>query len=128
MNAFQIAGFAVCAAVLSLLLRKLRPEASIVLTIAAGAMAVLMVLPQLQQIVSALTALIQTGGVQERYMTQLLKIGGISLLMDFAAQTCRDASEAGLALKVEFAGRVMLIALALPVMQALLSQIISLSP
>ena len=58
----------------------------------------------------------------------LLKIGGISLLMDFAAQTCRDAGENGLALKVELAGRVMLILLALPFMQALLTQILSLSP
>ena len=60
-------------------------------------------------------------------MGQLLKVGGISLLMDFAAQTCRDANEDGLALKVETATRVMLIALALPVMRTLLSQILSLS-
>ena len=60
-------------------------------------------------------------------MSPLLKVGGISLLTDFAAQTCRDAGEDGLALKVELAGRVMLIALALPVMEALLSHILSLS-
>ena len=54
-------------------------------------------------------------------------IQGISLLTDFAAQTCRDAQEDGLAMKVELAGRVMLIALALPVMQALLTQIMSLA-
>ena len=47
--------------------------------------------------------------------------------MDFAAQTCRDASEEGLALKVETAGRVMLLSLSLPVMRTLLSQILSLS-
>ena len=47
--------------------------------------------------------------------------------MDFAAQTCRDANEDGLAMKVELAGRVMLIALALPVMRTLLVQILSLS-
>ena len=47
--------------------------------------------------------------------------------MDFAAQTCRDAGEDGLALKVELAGRVMLIALSLPVMQTLLTQIMSLA-
>jgi len=65
--------------------------------------------------------------VEDSYISQLLKIGGISLLMDFAAQTCRDAGEDGLALKVETAGRVMLIGLSLPVMEALLTQIMSLS-
>ena len=127
MEAVQIAGFAVCAAALALILRRMRPESATVLVIAAGALAGLMVLPQLGQIVNGLTALASSGGVQEGYVSQLVKIGGISLLMDFAAQTCRDAGEDGLALKVELAGRVMLIALSLPVMQTLLTQIMSLS-
>ena len=112
---------------MSLVMRKLRPEAASVLVIAAGALAALLVVPQLAEIVSGVTSLAATGGVQDGYMTQLLKVGGISLLMDFAAQTCRDADEEGLALKVELAGRVMLIALSLPVMHTLLEQIMSLS-
>lgn len=127
MSALQIAGFAVCAAALALVMRKLRPEAAPVLVIAAGALTAMMVLPRLGEIISGVAALAAEGGVQEGYMGQLLKVGGISLLMDFAAQTCRDANEDGLALKVETATRVMLIALALPVMRTLLSQILSLS-
>ena len=127
MEAVQIAGFAVCAAALALIMRRLRPESATVLVIAAGAVAGLMVLPQLGQIISGITALALSGGVEEGYTAQLLKIGGVSMLMDFAAQTCRDASEDGLALKVETAGRILLIALSLPAMQALLTQIMSLS-
>ena len=48
--------------------------------------------------------------------------------MDFAAQTCRDAGEEGLAMKTELAGRVMLLTLALPAMQTLLTQLLSLAP
>ena len=125
MGAVQLAGFAVCAAAITLVMRRLRPEAATALVIAAGALAAVMVLPQLQQIITGISALAESGGVQNGYMTPLLKVGGISLLIDFAAQTCRDAQEEGLALKVELAGRVMLIALALPVMQALLQQIMS---
>lgn len=128
MNAMQFAGFAVCAAAMALVMRRLRPESATVLVIAAGALAGIMILPRLGQIVSGITALASAGGVQESYMTQLLKVGGVSLLMDFAAQTCRDAGEDGLAMKTELAGRVMLIALALPVMRTLLEQILSLSP
>ena len=127
MGAAQIAGFAVCAAALALILRRLRPESATVLVIAASALAGLMILPQLAQIVDGVVSLAKSGGVQDGYIAQLLKISGISLLMDFAAQTCRDAGEDGLALKVELAGRVMLIALSLPVMQTLLTQIMSLA-
>lgn len=128
MDAMHFAGFAVCAAAMALVMRRLRPESATVLVLAAGALAGIMILPQLGQIVSGVSALASAGGVQDSYMTQLLKVGGVSLLMDFAAQTCRDAGEDGLALKTELAGRVMLIALALPVMRTLLEQIISLSP
>lgn len=128
MSALQIAGFAVCAAAIALVMRRLRPESATVLVIGAGLLLALAALPQLGKIVSGVAAMAGTGGVQAGYMTQLLKVGGISLLMEFAAQTCRDANEDGLALKVEFVGRVMLIALALPVMRTLLTQIMSLSP
>ena len=128
MSAVQIAGFAVCAAAMALIMRRLRPESAVALVIAAGALCALMVAPQLAEIIDGVSALASAGGVQDGYMTQLLKVGGVSLLMDFAAQTCRDAGEDGLAMKVELAGRVMLIALALPVMRTLLSQIMSLSP
>ena len=128
MSALQIAGFAVCAAAIALVMRRLRPESATVLVIGAGLLLALAALPQLWEIVSGVAAMAGTGGVQAGYMTQLLKVGGISLLMEFAAQTCRDANEDGLALKVEFVGRVMLIALALPVMRTLLTQIMSLSP
>lgn len=127
MNAMQLAGFAVCAAAMALVMRRLRPEAATVLVIAAGCLAAMMVMPHLAQIVSGVLSLASAGGVQDAYMTSLLKISGISLLMDFSAQTCRDAQEDGLAMKVELAGRIMLIALAMPVMQALLGQIMSLS-
>ena len=127
MTAVQIAGFAVCAAAIALVMRRLRPEVATVLTLAAGVLTATMVLPNLMQIISGVTALATAGGVPDGYMAQLIKVGGISLLMDFAAQTCRDANEDGLALKVELAGRVLLIALALPVMTTLLEQILSLS-
>lgn len=127
MSAIQIAGFAVCAAAMALVMRRLRPESATALVIAAGTLAALMVIPQLGEIVSGVAALASAGGIQDGYISQLMKIGGISLLMDFAAQTCRDAGENGLAMKVELAGRIMLIALALPVMRTLLTQILSLS-
>lgn len=59
-------------------------------------------------------------------LANLATVAGLSLLLDFAAQTCRDAQEEALALKVEFAGRVLLLSSALPVLQALLSQLVSL--
>ncbi len=128
MDAMKIAALVICAAVCALILRRLRPEMGAALSLAAGAMALLLALPVVAQVISGLSSLAQSGGVSDTYMAQLLKVAGISLLMDFAAQTCRDAGEESLALKAELAGRMMILALALPFMQTLLGQILSLSP
>jgi len=124
----KIAALVICAAVCALILRRLRPEMGAALSLAAGAMALLLALPVVAQVIGGLSSLAQSGGVSDAYMAQLLKVAGISLLMDFAAQTCRDAGEESLALKAELAGRMMILALALPFMQTLLGQILSLSP
>lgn len=128
MDYLKIAALVVSAAMLALVIRRVRPELGVTLTLCAGALALLLALPTLARVVGGLSALAGTGGVSNQYMAQLLKVAGVSLLMDFAAQTCRDAGEEGLAMKAELAGRIMLLSLALPSMQTLLTQILSLSP
>lgn len=128
MDFYKIAALAISAAILALVIRRVRPELGLTLTLSAGALVMLLALPTLAQLIGGLSALARTGGVSDQYTAQLLKVAGVSLLMDFAAQTCRDAGEEGLAMKAELAGRVMLLSLALPSMQTLLTQILSLSP
>ena len=123
-TAGKLAGFAVCAALVALILRRLRPEAG--WGVSLGAVVLLAALPALSALVRGIASLSAMSGLDDSFMQQLLKIAGLSLLLDFAAQTCRDAQEEALALKVEFAGRVLLLSSALPVLQALLSQLVSL--
>ena len=122
-TAGKLAGFAVCAALVALILRRLRPEAGWGVSLGAGAIVLLAALPALSALVRGIASLSAMSGLDDSFMQQLLKIAGLSLLL---AQTCRDAQEEALALKVEFAGRVLLLSSALPVLQALLSQLVSL--
>lgn len=128
MSVMRIAGFSVASALAVLLLRRSRPEIGIVAALAAGVLLLSIATPMIGQLISSITSMAEMGGVKSSYLAQLLKVAGISLLMDFAAQTCRDAGEDGLAAKAELAGRVMLLTLALPAMQTLLNQLFSLSP
>lgn len=128
MSVVRIAGFSVASALAVLLLRRSRPEIGAAAALAAGVLLLSIVTPMVGQLVGSITSMAEMGGVKSNYLAQLLKVAGISLLMDFAAQTCRDAGEDGLAAKTELAGRVMLLTLVLPTMQTLLSQLFSLSP
>jgi len=128
MDVMRMAGFSMASAVAVILLRRMRPEIGMTAAAAAGLLLLGMALPLLGQVIGGVTALVQLSGIKESYLNQLLKVAGISLLMDFAAQTCRDAGEEGLAMKTELVGRIMLLTLALPAMQTLLRQILSLTP
>ena len=128
MDVMKMAGLSVFAAVAAVILRRLRPEMGMAVSLAAGIMLLALAAPLLMEVVGGLSALAQQGGVGDTYLQQLLKIAGISLLTDFAAQTCRDAGEDGLAMKTELAGRVMLISLALPAMRTLLTRLLALAP
>ena len=128
MDMLRLTGFGVSAALIALLLRRLKPEVGLAASLAAGVLLCGLVLPHLAQLLQGLESIARAGGLADGYMAQLLKVCGVSLLTDFAAQTCRDAGEAGLAVKVELGGRVALLALSLPFMEALLTQIMSLSP
>lgn len=128
MDVMRMAGFSMASAVAVILLRRMRPEIGMTAAAAAGLLLLGMALPMLGQVIGGVTELVQLSGIKESYLNQLLKVAGISLLMDFAAQTCRDAGEEGLAMKTELVGRIMLLTLALPAMQMLLRQILSLTP
>lgn len=128
MDVLRVAGFSVASVLGVVILRRMRPELGLAAALAAGLLLLLMAMPLVGSIASSITAMAESGGVKSAYLKQLLKIAGISLMMDFAAQTCRDAGEEGLAQKTELAGRVMLLALALPAMESLLGQILALSP
>ena len=128
MDVMKMAGLSVLAAVAAVILRRLRPEMGMAVSLAAGIMLLMLASPLLSEVVGGLTSLARQGGVGDTYLQQLLKIAGISLLTDFAAQTCRDAGEDGLAMKTELAGRVMLISLALPAMRTLLTRLLALAP
>ena len=128
MDMLRLTGFGVSAALMALLLRRLKPEVGLAASMAAGVLLCVLVLPHLAQLLQGLESIARAGGLADGYMAQLLKVCGVSLLTDFAAQTCRDAGESGLAVKVELGGRVALLALSLPFMEALLTQIMSLSP
>lgn len=127
MDMLKLAGFALVGALMAMLLRRFRPEAGMAASLGAGVVMSTLILPQLGSLIRGVIQIADAGGVSGEYMSHLLKVCGISLLMDFSAQTCRDAGEEGLAVKVEMGGRVVLLTLALPFMQALLQQIMSLA-
>ena len=119
-------GILLCAALLALTLRGRRPESALCLSLAAGVVVLVLVFGQLKPLLTTLRRMAQIGGLQESHLSVVLKGAGLCLLTQLAADTCRDAGEAALAAKAELTGRILLLWLAIPLFEEMLSLVLQL--
>ena len=128
-SVLPLLGLAVIAAVAAVFLKESRlPTLALLVTLAAGALVLLGLLPALAQLVAAFTALGESIGADGDYLQLMLKIIGLSYLAEFCAQLCRDAGQGAAAFKIELAAKTGVLLLALPVLAAVISSVSSLLP
>ena len=58
----------------------------------------------------------------------MLKIIGIAYIADFGAQVTRDAGEEAMASKIEMAGKVLILVMAIPIVTMIIETIIKILP
>ena len=58
----------------------------------------------------------------------MLKIIGIAYIAEFGAQIARDADQGAIAQKIELAGKVLIVVMAIPIFNVLIETVISLIP
>lgn len=114
MNLLQIAGIAVCAAVVAAMLRRYHQEYAVLVGIAAGAVILLGVFAGIAPALRQIEAFLSASGLSSEYGTILFKTLGICFLAQFSADSCRDAGENALAFEVELAGKISVVVLSLP--------------
>ena len=127
MGIVQLAVIAILAAVLALVLKKDSPQFAILITIGASVLILLAVLPGLSGTLGLLKRVSEMATGFEHYAT-ILKMIGIAYVAEFGAQICTDAGEASMASKLELAGKLMIMAIAAPLVLELAEQVLSLMP
>jgi stage III sporulation protein AD len=124
----QVVALGLIVAVFAVLLRRERPEMAMILALGFGVIIFLMVLNKLGAIITVFQDVTRRAQVDELYLTTLLKILGIAYIAEFGAQVCRDSGEGTVANKIELAGKVLIMILALPIFVAILEAIMRLLP
>lgn len=120
MTIAQVVGIALVASVLLVLLRQARPEWALLLSIVTAVAVFLLLVDDIAAIIRVLQEVADRADLDARYTATLLKIVGVAYLAEFGAQLCRDAGESALAAKVELAGKVVILLLAVPILMAVL--------
>ena len=75
------------------------------------------------QITQRLSELAAASGINTGYIAILLKVVGICLVTEFAANTCRDSGSSSLAGSVTLTGKILVTAAALPLYADILSTV-----
>ncbi|RJQ26088.1 MAG: stage III sporulation protein AD [Peptococcaceae bacterium] len=128
MEILQIAGIGLVATVLVVIVRQQKPEMALLLSIGVGITLFLLVLGKVIGVIDVLRDLSIQAGISIIYLGVILKIIGIAYIADFGAQICRDAGEGAVAAKIEFAAKVLILVLAVPILVALLQSLLGLLP
>ena len=122
MSILQICGFALLGVLVVTVLKSVRPEYATVTGIITGMLLLVFTMTPLANVLNSVTVLAENTGFSA-YSSVILKSMGIGILGQTTADVCRDSGVGTLASKVEFAAKVMILLLCVPILQTLLGLI-----
>ena len=113
-------GIGFAGGMLTLVLRRERPEYAAVCALITSAVILAGVIAQVGTAVDDIGRLVNDCGVDINYFIICIKAAGIAYLAQFAAEILRDSGEGAIASKIETAGKITILMLTLPVMRSLI--------
>lgn len=128
LHILQLVGIGLTATVLVSVLRPHAPQFAMMVGLIAGIVLLVQVVQNMESVISTLTELSTSANVNQGFMSTVLRIIGIAYIVEFAAQVARDAKEGALAGKIELAGKVGIVILALPIITGVIDSLIHLLP
>ena len=124
MNATQIVAFALVSVFIIVLLKQYKSEYALIASIVASGVIIYFSLSKLEIVITLIEDLITKTGINKEFFEILVKITGIAYLIDFGSNVCKDVGESAIASKVEFAGKVIIVTMSLPILTTLLETVV----
>lgn len=128
MEIVKIIGIGLIGLIIVILLKQYKPEFVIYISLITGVLILFMVMDKLTGIIELLSNLSNKAGVSSQFLGILLKITGIAFLTEFAVSICNDSGETAIANKIDLGGKIIIIAISVPIISALLELIIKILP
>ena len=121
MDVMRIVGIGLIGAILSILLRNSKPEFSMLIPVVVSFTVLACAMPYLIRITEELSRMASSAGINSSYMRIVIKVIGISYLVCITAELCKDAGENVIAAKIELGGKLIILAMAIPIINSLLN-------
>ena len=101
----KVAVFGIVASLIAMKIKTIRPEIAV------------------EEILTVFEMIRSYSKIPQSYFQILLKLIGISFICEFASNICKDAGQASIAKQIEFAGKLAILIVGLPVFESLLGTI-----
>lgn len=124
MEIVKVVFFALTALFIVLLFKNKREDIAVQVSIVTGVLIFLFMLSKVTAVLQFLQQLAVKANIDTVYMTTVLKILGIAYIASFCSEICKDAGQSSIASKVEFAGKILILVLAIPILMAVLQSIL----
>lgn len=124
MEIFNIVILCIVSMFIMSILRRTQKEIAIAITLILGVLVFVLVVDKLAYIVEKITEMSTKISYANAYIKTLLKMTGIALISEYTASVCKDSGEEAIARKLEFAGKILILFLSLPLILGLLDVIL----
>lgn len=111
---FSVVGIALVTTCICVLLKQWNPEISMMAALLCGVLIFGIILVNLTPVLDTIGKLVAGVEFDSGYLSVVLKSLGICYVTQLAADTCRDSGYSSIASKVELAGKVSVIVIAMP--------------
>ena len=128
MEIIQIIGIGIIATLLTLVLKQHVPAFAFLVSLFAGVIIFLFLIGKISEVISVLQGLAEQSGINMVFLKTILKIIGIAYIAEFASQIVKDAGEEALASKIELAGKILIMFMAIPIIRVIIETVIQLLP
>lgn len=128
MDIIKIIGVAFVSLIIIVILKQYKPEFVIYVSMIAGVIIIFLSIDKLSGIINLLQNISNKTPINGQFLAILLKITGIAFLTEFAVSICNDAGETAIASKVDLGGKVIIVAISIPIISSLLETIVKVLP
>lgn len=93
-----------------------------------GSVMFLLLIDQIHSILRMIERVASEAKVSNVYVETLLKIIGIAYIAEFGAQITKDAGQGAIASKIELAGKILILVMAIPILTVVIETILGFLP
>ena len=115
----KVVSVAVIAVFLSIIVRHYRAEYSVFIVLGAAVVIWMMLSDSLDRALDSMRIMLDGTGIDSGYVSIVFKTLGICILTQIASDLCRDCGESALATKTEFAGKIVILSVAMPMITSI---------